>query len=218
LEVLRKSEFHGTFLFASTSTVYGEAWVMPTPETYGPLLPVSMYGASKLACESLISGYASLFDFRAKIVRFANVVGGRSNHGVISDFVKKLKTDSKQLEVLGDGSQSKSYIYFSDCIAGLIACTKLGRDIDVFNLGSDDTINVLDIARIVIEEMNIRGTNIRTGFGDGVRGGGWPGDVKNMLLDCAKLKQLGWRSTHSSTDAIRLATKDALKLQNERRS
>src|SRR5579862_7227969 len=102
LEVLRKSEFHGTFLFASTSTVYGEAWVMPTPETYGPLLPVSMYGASKLACESLISGYASLFDFRAKIVRFANVVGGRSNHGVISDFVKKLKTDSKQLEVLGD--------------------------------------------------------------------------------------------------------------------
>ncbi|MDG6994653.1 MAG: NAD-dependent epimerase/dehydratase family protein [Nitrososphaerota archaeon] len=208
LEALRNAEFRGTMVFASSSTVYGEARVIPTPEDYGPLIPISMYGASKLACESLISAYAKLFGFKAKLIRFANVVGGRSNHGVIYDFLQKLRSNPKKLEVLGDGTQSKSYVHISDCVDGLMASTNLGLDVDVFNLGSAQTTNVLQIARIVAEEMGINEPAIETGYGQGTGGAGWPGDVKNMLLDCQKLSRAGWSIKYSSDEAVRKAANE----------
>lgn len=210
LEALRSADFNGSLVFASSSTVYGEASVVPTPEDYGPLLPISMYGATKLACESLISAYAMFFGFRAKLIRFANVVGGRSNHGVIFDFVQKLKMNSRKLEVLGDGSQSKSYVYISDSVDGLIASREIGYAVDVFNLGSPDKSNVLEIARMVASQMGIGDVIIETGHGSQEDGRGWPGDVKNMLLDTRKLSKAGWKCKYSSDMAVKAAVRDTL--------
>ena len=214
LEALRLSEFKGTLIFASDSTVYGEASVIPTPENYAPLIPISMYGASKLACESLIAGYAKLFGFRAKLIRFANVVGGRSNHGVIFDFVQKLKSNPKNLDVLGDGSQSKSYVYISDCIDGLMLCANFGLDVDVFNLGSPQVTNVLDIGKIVAQEMGIEDLIIEAGHGKQKDGRGWPGDVKSMQLDSRKLVSAGWVCRYSSDLAVRKAARDMIGAMN----
>jgi UDP-glucose 4-epimerase len=210
LELLRNSEFRGTFIFASTSTVYGEAKMIPTPESYGPLIPISLYGASKLACESLIFAYANLFRFKAKVVRLANVVGGSSHHGVVYDFIEKLKKNPSRLQVLGDGTQAKSYVHIDDCLDGLLRVIDLGNDIDVFNLGTEQTTNVMKIAKIVIEAMNLENVKIETGFGEGENGRGWPGDVKKMLLDCTKLMSLGWRYKMSSDESIRASAKQII--------
>jgi UDP-glucose 4-epimerase len=115
LEAIRKSQKPKTLVFASTSTVYGEAKQIPTPEDYAPMIPISTYGASKLACEALITSYAYTFNHRALILRLANIIGPRSNHGVIIDFINKIKTNPTELEILGDGNQEKSYMYISDC-------------------------------------------------------------------------------------------------------
>jgi UDP-glucose 4-epimerase len=210
LEALRQSGFNGSLVFASSSTVYGEPSTIPTPEHYGPLIPISMYGASKLACESLIAGYAKLFGFRAKLIRFANVVGGRSNHGVIFDFIQKLESNPQKLEVLGDGSQSKSYVYIADCVDGLVRCSDFGSDVDVFNLGSQQRTNVLEIGKIVAQEMGIDDLVIEAGHGQEKDGRGWPGDVKNMLLDCQKLTSAGWICKYSSDMAVRRAARDLI--------
>ena len=129
------------FVFASSSTVYGEAERIPTSEDYAPLLPISMYGASKLACEALVSSYAHSLGFKAVILRLANIVGPRSSHGVIHDFIMKLRRNPKELEILGDGSQTKSYLYIDDCIDVIMLITeKFNRDIEVFNVGSEDEV------------------------------------------------------------------------------
>lgn len=216
LESLRITGFKGTLVFASTSTVYGEAMVIPTPESYGPLIPISMYGASKLACESLILAYANLFCFKAKILRFANVVGGSSHHGVIYDFIEKLTKNPSRLEVLGDGTQAKSYVHIDDCLNGLVSACDLGREIDVFNLGTEQTTNVRKIARIVIQEMKLKNVAIETGYGTGEGGRGWPGDVKKMLLDCSKLMSLGWRYRLSSDESVRAATREMIEATRAR--
>jgi len=116
LEAIRKTGNIKTFIFTSSSTVYGEPTKIPTPEDYAPLKPISVYGASKLACEALISAYAHTYGFKAIIYRLANIVGPRNKHGVIHDFMQKLKTKPKELEILGDGTQNKSYLYINDCI------------------------------------------------------------------------------------------------------
>lgn len=193
-------------VFASTSTVYGEATVLPTPEEYGPTKPISMYGASKLACEALISAYASTYGFKAMIYRLANVVGPRSNHGVIWDFVGKLRENAEELEVLGDGTQSKSYLYIDDCVEGFLRGTESVDQIAVFNLGSMDRTSVLRIAEIVKEEAGQPEARIRlTGGVDGGRG--WKGDVKLMQLDTASLRRLGWAPRYSSEEAVRLTAR-----------
>ena len=214
LESLSTSKFLGTLVFASTSTVYGEATIIPTPETYGPLIPISMYGASKLACESLISAYANLFHFNAKIIRFANVVGGESKHGVIFDFANKLEANPRKLEILGDGTQAKSYVYIGDCVNGLITSASVGDGVDIFNLGTEQTTNVLDIARIVAEEKGLKSVTFEAGYGDGDHGRGWPGDVKRMLLDCNKLIRLGWKYRYTSDEAVRRAAREIESLKN----
>lgn len=203
LESLREANI-SKFIFASSSTVYGEAGKIPTPEDYAPLLPISMYGASKLACEALISSYAHYLGFKAVILRLANIIGPRSSHGVIYDFILKLKRNPKELEVLGDGSQTKSYLYMDDCINAIVmlAAEKSNGDVEVFNVGSEDQINVKRIAEIVVEVLNLK--DVRFRFTGGVDGGrGWKGDVKVMLLDVAKLKSLGWKPKYSSEAAVR---------------
>lgn len=209
LEAARVAKVEGV-VFTSTSTVYGEASTMPTPEDYGPLKPISLYGASKLGCEALLSAYCHLFGFASVIYRFANVVGSRSRHGVIYDFIRKLMKDGRTLEILGDGTQRKSYIHVSDCVdAILLGLRRSKENVEVFNIGSEDQISVTAIAKIVIEEMGLK--NVKLRFTGGVEGRGWPGDVKLMLLSVQKLKKLGWRPKYSSAEAVRLASRELIK-------
>ena len=210
--VLESARKHGVpnFAFTSTSTVYGEALTIPTPEDYSPLLPISTYGGSKLACEALISSFAFMFSIRSTIYRFANVVGAPSRHGVVFDFVRKLSIDPRHLVILGDGTQRKSYIDVEDCVDGMLSA--LDRDpsarLDVFNLGSSDTIDVLSIARIVSREMGLDPELVVTGGVDGGRG--WQGDVKTMQLDISKISRLGWRPRLSSAASVERAARSLI--------
>jgi len=210
LEAIRETGECRKIVFTSTSTVYGEAEKMPTPEDYGPLKPISLYGASKLACEALISGYSHLFGFESVICRLANIVGSRSRHGVIYDFIRKLSSNPSRLEVLGDGTQRKSYLYVKDCVeAMLTASEKSMNQVEIYNVGSEDTINVATIASIVIEEMGLK--NVEVHYTGGVEGGrGWKGDVKEMLLDISKIKKLGWKPKLNSREAVEQAAKDII--------
>jgi UDP-glucose 4-epimerase len=208
LEAMRR---HGVrhIVFTSTSTVYGRATVLPTPEDYGPLLPISVYGACKLACEALIAAYAGTFGFDALLFRFANVVGPRSTHGVTYDFVGKLRASPDVLEILGDGRATKSYVGVADTVAGMMhAVRHAPPGAHAFNVGSLDAIPVTRIAEIVAETLGLRP---RFAFTGGTKdGAGWVGDVKAMSLDVTRLMQLGpgWRPHQSSEDAIRVAAQD----------
>jgi len=210
LEAIRQSNTPKTIIFTSTSTVYGEASQIPTPENYAPLIPISTYGASKLASEALITSYAYTYNHRALILRLANIIGSKSNHGVIIDFIKKIVKNPKQLEILGDGLQEKSYLYIEDCIEAIIHLTnKFCRNmkrVDVYNIGSNDAITVKEIAKIVAEE--IKTPNIKFKFTGGVDGGrGWKEDVKKMQLSINRLVKTGWKPKYTSKQAVRLTAK-----------
>lgn len=210
LEYLRKTDAASTLAFSSTSTVYGDASEIPTPESYAPLKPISVYGATKLASEALIAAYAYAYGFKTVIYRLANVVGPRSRHGVIYDFVKKLRANPRELEILGDGSQTKSYIYVDDCVkAMLLGLDRSESQVGVYNVGSEDQVDVKTVADIIVQEMGLK--DVKYKFTGGVNGGrGWRGDVKNMLLDVTKLKSLGWRPKLNSKQAVRKAAGDLL--------
>ncbi|MDI6718024.1 MAG: NAD-dependent epimerase/dehydratase family protein [Methanomicrobiales archaeon] len=189
-------------VFTSTSTVYGDATVIPTPEAYAPLEPVSVYGGTKLACEALISAYCHSFGMRAWVFRFANIIGERSNHGVCWDFIQKLRRNPAVLEILGDGRQTKSYLEVHACVdAMLYAADHAGDRFDVYNVGSEDWIDVTSIADIVAEEMGLSGVEYR--YTGGARG--WVGDVPRMLLSVEKLKALGWKPAVGSRESVRIA-------------
>ncbi len=214
LEAMRRSETAKTLVFASTSTVYGEASVLPTPESYGPLIPISTYGASKLGCEGLACSYAGTFGLRALILRFANVVGPRSGHGVIVDFIEKLRADPKWLEILGDGTQKKSYLWIDDCIEVVLGLTRRFLEskerVEIFNVGSVDQVTVGGIGEVVVEELGLR--DVEFVFTGGVEGGrGWRGDVKTMYLSIEKLLETGWKPKHNSEQAVRLAARAIMK-------
>ena len=202
LEAVRQHGDVETFVFTSTSTVYGEPDVIPTPETYAPMKPISHYGASKLASEALICSYAAMYGFRCVIYRMANIVGPRSNHGVVYDFIKKLMENPNELEVLGDGSQSKSYLYIDDCVEGMVLGVERSPEtVAILNIGSEDRVDVITIANIVIKEMGLEDVEIKlTGGVDGGRG--WKGDVKLMQLDMSMLKDLGWQPRLGSSEAV----------------
>jgi len=136
LEAMRKYDVK-ELLFSSSSTVYGKAKQLPTPEEYGPLLPISSYGASKLAGEAMISAYAHYYGIRSSIFRFANVVGRNSTHGIIYDFINKLKKNPRRLEILGDGTQRKSYVHVSDCIGAMLFAHYKTKVVDIYNLGNE---------------------------------------------------------------------------------
>lgn len=200
LEAMRRNDVHD-LVFTSTSTVYGSADVIPTPEDYGPLLPISVYGGAKLACEALIASFAGTFDLNALLFRFANVVGPRSNHGVTYDFVHKLRANPETLTILGDGTQNKSYVHVSDTVNGMLyAAEHAPAGVHPFNVGSADGITVTELADIVNEAMGLQAAYEYTG---GVGGAGWKGDVKFMGLAIDKLVALGWKPSMSSAEAIR---------------
>ena len=194
-------------VFTSTSTVYGDATVIPTPETYTPLEPISVYGATKLACEALISSYCHSFDMRAWIYRFANIIGERSNHGVIWDFIRKLRENPQELEILGDGRQTKSYLEVGECVRAVqFGIAHAGDPVNIFNIGSEDWIDVVAIADIVAGEMGL--SDVRYRFTGGERG--WVGDVPRMQLSVERLKDLGWRCGTSSEESVRAAARAML--------
>jgi len=211
LERLRNSETLDLLIFTSSSTVYGDAEEIPTSEDYGPLKPISVYGAAKLASEALISSFAHNFGFRAVICRLANIVGPRSRHGVIYDFIMKLQKNPRELEILGDGTQKKSYLYVDDFISALpIIMKNISSEVEVFNVGSEDWVDVKRIAEIIVEEMNLGDVVFR--FTGGVNGGrGWKGDVKYMLLSVEKLKRLGWKPRFNSAEAVRKTARELIR-------
>ena len=210
LEAMRKNGVN-KIVFTSTSTVYGEADEIPTPENYGPLIPISLYASSKLASEGFITAYCSNFGMTSYIFRFANVVGPRSTHGVIYDFVKKLKTDPRNLDILGsEPGTRKSYLYISDCIDGMIfACEHSSGMANIFNIGSKDHVSVKTLAGSVCRALGL--DNVQYRWTGGVDGGrGWKGDVKVMLLGIDKLKKLGFVPAYGSSDAVLMTARSLL--------
>ena len=203
-------------VFTSSSVVYGEAKVFPTPENYGPLLPISIYGGVKLACEGLISAYCKNYGIKGIIFRFANVIGSRSRHGVIKDFFDKLKQDPCKLEILGDGSQIKSYIHVDDCIDGILfPLDKTNHDISIFNLGNEDWMDVITIGKIVCDCLNVN-HNVMSTVGGTEDGRGWKGDVKQMKLDISKIKSLDWHPKLNSKQAVKKTCDEILHLLQEK--
>ena len=191
-------------LFASSATVYGDAPPIALSETFGPLLPISLYGAGKLACEGLISAYCHLFSLQAWIFRFGNVVGARMGHGVIYDFIHKLRKNPKELEILGDGNQEKNYFLVEDCLDGMFfALHHSNKQYDVFNLGCESTVKASTIAQIVVDEMGLKDVKFR--YTGGKRG--WPGDAPTVIFDVSKMKSLGWEARHTSAEAVRIAAR-----------
>jgi UDP-glucose 4-epimerase len=196
--------------FSSSSTVYGEANVMPTPENYGPLIPISLYGGAKLGAEALITAFTHSFDLQAWIFRFANIIGRRGTHGVIIDFVNKLKNNPNELEILGDGKQQKSYLLVDECIDSMLFAIEHANDkVNIFNLGCTDHLSVTRIGELIVEAMGLKDVEFK--FTGGARG--WTGDIPKMLLDTNKIQALGWSSQLNSEGAIRQAIKDFLSTQ-----
>ena len=199
LEAMRLEDV-GQISFSSSSAVYGEAEIMPTPETYGPIKPISLYGASKLASEALITAWCGTFEAKSWIHRFANIVGPRGTHGVIYDFIHKLKVDPNRLEVLGNGRQEKSYMSAHDCVHAMVhLIDNTGSDVNLNNLGTGDTCSVRRIAEIVVEESGLEGVSIEYTGGDR----GWAGDVPKTSLDVENLLATGFRPEMMSEQAIR---------------
>ncbi|HUI39342.1 MAG TPA: NAD-dependent epimerase/dehydratase family protein [Methanothrix sp.] len=194
--------------FTSTSTVYGEANVVPTPEDYGPLKPISLYGASKLSCEALISSYCHTFGMQSWIYRFANIIGERGTHGVLVDFIRKLQENPRELEILGSGRQSKSYLDVKECVDAMVHCVASSREeTNIFNIGSEDAVDVNRIADIVADRMGLGKVSYR--YTGGLDGRGWKGDVKVMQLSIEKIRGLGWAPRLGSAEAVAAAV-DAL--------
>ena len=209
LEAMRKNDVR-QMAFTSTSTVYGEAAQVPTPEDYGPLLPISLYGASKLSCEALISSYCHTFQMQSWIYRFANIVGERGTHGVLVDFIRKLRENSGKLEILGSGKQRKSYLEVKDCVCAMIHAVEHSTgEVNVFNIGSEDSVDVTEIADIVVGQMGLDG--VEYNYTGGIDGRGWRGDVKLMLLSIEKIKMLGWSPELGSARALEVAVRALLK-------
>ncbi len=209
LEAIRREGNVELFVFASSSTVYGDAKTIPTPETH-EIRPISVYGASKAGCEALICSYAHLYGFKAVSLRYANIVGPRLRHGVIYDFIVKLRKNPEKLEILGDGTQRKSYLYITDTLdATLFAAQHIEGWYDVYNIGNDDWITVREIADVVAQVMGVRPEYVFTG---GTRDGrGWPGDVKFMRLSIEKIKKRGWKPRYSSKEAVELTAKSLVR-------
>lgn len=186
-------------VFTSSGTVYGETANFPIAEDYGPMLPISLYGASKLAGEGLISAFCEIFDMQAWIYRFGNIVGPRATHGVTFDLINKLKQNNQVLEVLGDGNQIKSYVYVDDCIDGILFGIQHSNEKrNVFNLADPTLTSVKDIVKAIIEKTGCRKTVVKYTGGDR----GWKGDVPRVQLSVKKLAALGWKAKYTSNQAI----------------
>jgi len=186
-------------VFASTSALYGEAEVMPTPEDCSPV-QTSLYGASKLTCEAYMEAYTQFSSLKFWSFRFSNVVGERCRRGVIWDFVHKLRSNPRELEILGDGRQSKEYLYVKDCVDGMmVGYRRASGSVNVFNLAIEEQTTVDRVADIVIDEMGLN--NVKRRYTGGPRG--WIGDNPVVILSIDRIKKLSWKPRISSEEAIR---------------
>ncbi len=184
--------------FSSSSVVYGRPDRFPTPEEYGPLLPQSQYAAGKLGAEGLISAFCHCYGLKATLFRFANIIGPGMSHGILFDLLKKLERDPRNLEVLGDGRQKKSYLFTDDCVRGmLLAAEKDPGPVGIYNLGSSDQITALEIAEKVVRAL---GGTARIALTGGERG--WVGDVPVQFLATEKIRALGWSPRFTSAEAV----------------
>lgn len=198
LECMRKNNVKN-LVFASTSAVYGEMENIQINEDRGPLLPISYYGGAKLASEAFISSYTYMNDFNTCIFRFPNVIGERLTHGVIFDFIEKLKNNPKELQILGDGNQEKSYIYVKDLVEAIMfVFEKSHGGVNYFNIGTEGTTKVKKIADIICEELELN--NVKYMFTGGSVG--WKGDVSKFQYDCSKINKLGWEAKYNSDKAV----------------
>lgn len=206
VEAMRKTGVKN-ILYASGSGIYGDVGATVTDEDFSPQLPISTYGASKMSCEALICSYCHMFGFNAAAFRFANVVGPNQTHGVGYDFVRKLTEDKNCLEILGDGTQSKSYIYVTDVLDAMRLIEKEHLSgYSYFNVSTPDHITVTEIADEVTNLMNLTGVNYE--YTGGSRG--WKGDVPVVRLDSSKIRKLGWENRFSSAEAIRRSVESIL--------
>lgn len=197
LEAMRANDIR-EMAFSSTGSIYGEATVIPTPEDAPLPVQTSLYGASKLAGEGLISAYAEGFGFRAWIFRFVSILGERYSHGHVYDFYRSLRRDAHSLEVLGDGTQRKSYLYIQDCIdAILTAVEKSTAKVNVYNLGTDEYCSVNDSIGWISDAMGVKPRLEYTG---GSRG--WVGDNPFIFLDCSRIRSLGWKPKLSIREGV----------------
>ena len=201
LEACESSDVE-SLVFASSSVVYGEDAPIPTEED-GNMDPISMYGATKAGGEHMCQVYQQIFDLDLTVVRLANIVGGRNQKGVIYDFIHKLRDDPEKLVILGNGKQRKSYLHVSDTVSGILSAWK--SEETVFNIGSEDSIDVDGIAEIVAEEMELEPEYEYTG---GEKG--WDGDVPEMRLSIEKLKETGWEPEHDSASSVRKTVRELL--------
>ncbi|HZD49066.1 MAG TPA: NAD-dependent epimerase/dehydratase family protein [Silvibacterium sp.] len=208
VEAMRRAGV-GHLLYASGSGVYGDMGDTPLSEDHGPLIPVSTYGASKLAGEALIAAYCAMFALTACAFRFGNVVGARQTHGVGFDFVRRLRTNPAQLRILGDGRQSKTYVHVSDVIDAVItASQQVGTGFAAFNVGTGDAITVTEIAEIAVESLEIP-NKPAFAYTGGDRG--WKGDVPVVRLNTGKLRSLGWQPRLTSREAIYQSLKELIR-------
>lgn len=205
-QVLEAMRINGVkkLLYASGSGVYGDTGSLKIKEDYSPMLPISTYGASKLGCEALICSYCYMFGIVGVAFRFANVVGPHQTHGVGYDFIKRLLKNNKRLDILGDGCQSKSYIYVDDVVDAMrVMEKKSGQGFSYYNVATKDWITVKQIADIVVKGMGLIG--VRYNYSGGSRG--WKGDVPVIRLDSEKIRKLGWSNRFTSRQAILFSVK-----------
>ncbi|NVM53852.1 MAG: SDR family NAD(P)-dependent oxidoreductase [Candidatus Helarchaeota archaeon] len=200
LEYMRRLDVPNIVFASSGGTLYGQVDIFPTPEDI-QFRPISAYGASKAFTEVYLSAYTASYGMNAVTLRYANIFGPRSTHGVMFDFYHKLKKNPKKLEILGDGKQVKSYLYIEDCIDGsFFAAKKVEKGLDAFNIGSNSWTTVIEIADIIADELGLK--NVKYAFTGGEAG--WTGDVFKMLLSTEKIKKLGWTPKVSTEEGIRL--------------
>ena len=202
LESMRKNNVKNIF-FASTSAVYGEMPDIVLNEETGGLKPVSYYGGAKLASEALISSYVSMCDMNAVIFRFPNVIGPRLTHGVVYDFVNKLRNNPEELEILGNGTQCKPYIYVTDLVNAIVKLTEqFEPGVDVFNISvMSEGTSVTHIAEIVVDVLGLSDVEFKFTGGDR----GWKGDVPRFKYDISKVLATGWKPEYTSDEAVRKA-------------
>jgi len=197
LEAMRKNEVRH-IAFSSTGSIYGEASVIPTSEDCPMPVQTSLYGASKLACEGMISAYCEGFGMRGWIFRFVSILGERYSHGHIFDFYKKLLDDPDHLHILGNGQQRKSYLYIHDCLDAMFTAVESATDrVNILNLGTDQYIEVNDSVDLITQYLGLKPNRSYAG-GDR----GWIGDSPFIFLKCDRMRSLGWQPGHSIHDGI----------------
>jgi UDP-glucose 4-epimerase len=203
LEAMKK---HGVkkIAFPSSTTVLGDATVVPSPESYGPLQPMNLYGGAKLAMEGLLSAYAHTFDMQTWIFRFVDIIGGRIDHGVIHDFIKKLRKNPAELEILGDGSQRRSFLLIDDCVRAIWqSIENFKQPVNLVHIGNGDQIDITTVGHLVAETLGLKDVAFR--YTGGKKG--WRGDSFTNFIQSNSLTPLGWKAELDSTGAVREAAR-----------